>query len=113
MSQAPTLHRQAMQTLDEANVARMSGKDAQARQLNRAAFALEKQAAELLADAPQHEPTRAILYHSAALLALDCSEPREAERLIAAGLSGNPPAALKEQLCAMRDKITRPLAASA
>ena len=89
MSQVRTLHQQAMQHLDAANVARMSGNREQARQFTRQAYEIEKQAAELLADTPQHEPTRAILYRSAALLALDCSEPREAERLLAAGLSGN------------------------
>lgn len=52
MSQTKTLHRQAMQTLDEANVARMSGDHEQARQRARQAYELEKQAAELLAETP-------------------------------------------------------------
>ena len=113
MSQAQTLRRQAMQILDEANIARMSGDDAQARQQTRQAYELEKQAAECLADAPQQEPTRAILYRSAALLALDCGELRKGERLIAAALSGNPPAALKTQLCELRDRIAYLLVSSA
>ena len=87
-----------MQQLDNANVAQMRGDHDQAHQFTRQAYELEKQAAAMLADTPQHEPTRAILYRSAALLALDCGELCEAERLIAQGLSGNPPAALAEQL---------------
>ena len=97
-----------MQTLDEANIARRSGDNAQACQQMRQAYELEKQAAELLADAPQQEPTRAILYRGAALLALDCGETREAELLIAAAFSGSPPAALKAQFCELRDKIAAP-----
>lgn len=104
MSNAQSLHQQAMQLLDKANVARMSGSDTAAGQLNRQAYVLERQAAELLADTPQHEPTRAILYRSAAILALDCGEIDDAIRLIDAGLAGSPPAVLAKQLHELRDQ---------
>ena len=109
MSQVRTLHQQAMQHLDEANVARLRGDQEQARQFTRQAYEREKQAAERLAGTPQNEPTHAILYRSAALFALDCGENGEAERLLAAGLSGNPPVALAEQLRALQTQIASPL----
>lgn len=98
-----------MQQLDNANVAQMRGDLEQARQFTRRAYELEKEAAALLADTPQHEPTRAILYRSAALLALDCGELSEAERLVAQGLSGNPPVALANQLRELQAQMTPPL----
>lgn len=98
MSQVRELHRKAMSLLDEANVARMHGDEEQARELLRRAFETEKQAAEQLADSYEHEPTRSILFRSAALLALDCGDYDGAERLAEAGLAGHPPDALAIQL---------------
>ena len=37
------------------------------------------------------EPIRSVLHRSAAMLAVECSQLREAERLIGRALSGNPP----------------------
>lgn len=98
MSQVRELHRKAMSLLDAANVARMRGDEEQARELQRRAFETEKQAAEQLADAYEHEPTRSILFRSAATLALDCGDYHEAERLAEAGLAGSPPDAIAAQL---------------
>ena len=44
------------------------------------------------------EPSRSILLRSAASLALDCREHREAERLIAIALSGDPPLEIGDEL---------------
>jgi len=93
-----------MSLLDEANVARMRGDNEQSRTLWRQAFETEREAAELLTEAHEHEPTRSILFRSAATLALDCGEPSEAERLAAIGLSGNPPEAIAQELRAIEEE---------
>ena len=46
----------------------------------------------------EFEPTRSVLHRSAASLALECDEIREAERLIGRALSGNPPDEIAEEL---------------
>ena len=44
------------------------------------------------------EPTQPVPFRSAATLALDCGELCEAERLLAAALSGDPPAEIADEL---------------
>lgn len=91
------LHSQAMDAAGRAFHADIQGDYATAETLFREAFELERRAAMLLADT-QTEPTRSVLLRSAASLALDCREFREAERLIAIGLVGNPPAPISDEL---------------
>jgi len=50
--------------------------------LYKAAFDFERQAARALTEKLDAEPTRSILHRSAATLALDCGQHREAEVLI-------------------------------
>jgi hypothetical protein len=105
MSQVRDTHRRAMTLLDEANLARMRGDETQAQELRGQAFAAEKEAAEMLVDSQEKEPTRSILFRSAAILALECEEYTEAERLIAVGLKGNPPESVAEQLRALQTRL--------
>ena len=105
MSRVRDTHRRAMTLLDEANLARMRGDEAQSRELRRQAFEMEKEAAEMLLDSLDKEPTRSILFRSAAILALDCEEYTDAERLIAAGLRGSPPEAVAEQLHELQTRL--------
>ncbi|MCP4112257.1 MAG: hypothetical protein GY749_43160 [Desulfobacteraceae bacterium] len=91
MSKIKKLHKKAMDMAERAFVARLKGDLQQAGQLFQQAFENEAQAARLVPDLPSSEPTRSILYRSAASLAIDCNEYLEAERLIAIGLAGNPP----------------------
>ncbi|OAD22641.1 hypothetical protein THIOM_001545 [Candidatus Thiomargarita nelsonii] len=56
------------------------------------------EAAMLLLNDYEIEPTRSVLFRSAACLALDFDDYREAERMIAFGLSGNPPLEILEEL---------------
>jgi len=88
------LHQQAMELAEQAFVARRREEAATARSFAYRAFLLEKQAAEQA----QTEPTRSVLHRSAATLALDCGEYREAERLVAAALAGAPPEAIANEL---------------
>jgi hypothetical protein len=64
----------------------------------RTALRFASQAAGLIEPHFDAEPSRSILHQSAASLALQCDELREAERLIASALRGTPPDDLAEEL---------------
>ena len=87
-----------MDLADQAVAAQRRKARNEATQLFRQAFERERAAAVLFVIDFDAEPTRSVLLRSAASLALDCEEFREAERLIAAALWGNPPAELYEEL---------------
>jgi hypothetical protein len=101
MSSLSDLHQQAMELAEQAFAARRRDDQTSARSLARRAYLLEKQAAE----GSQTEPTRSVLHRSAATLALDCGEYREAERLIAAALSGSPPEPIANELRELLDAV--------
>ena len=92
------LHRAAMELADEAAANRRHGHNEQALDLTRKAFELERAAAREVESELEFEPTRSVLHRSAASLALECDETREAERLIGRALSGNPPDEIAEEL---------------
>ncbi|MGO8745191.1 MAG: hypothetical protein ACLQNE_04300 [Thermoguttaceae bacterium] len=92
------LHTQAMDAAGRAFYADVHGDYPTAESLFRVAFDFERQAAFLLLDDTAAEPTRSVLLRSAASLALDCREFREAERLIALALAGNPPTPISDEL---------------
>ncbi|MDA1192404.1 MAG: hypothetical protein O3A46_12075 [Candidatus Poribacteria bacterium] len=103
-----TAHHHAMELADKADAAKRSGSNVEATALLREAFRYEKQAAMEYKDRPETEPTRSVLFRSAASLALECGELREAERMIAFGLSGNPPNAIAAELRELFERMTRP-----
>lgn len=105
MSNITDLHNLAMEEMDEAFFARRSGNAALADQHNRKAFELEKQAANLLKDNFEAEPSRSVLYRSAASFAYECGEFREAEQLISIALSGNPPEEIMEELRDLQEQV--------
>jgi hypothetical protein len=98
MSQIQELHQQAMDLAEMAQVAKLKNNLDLAAQFSRQAFEKERLAAELIAGDLAAEPTRSILYRSAATLAIDCGEIQSAERLIAVALSGNPPTKIADEL---------------
>jgi hypothetical protein len=98
MRQIQVLHQQAMDLAEAATVARLRGSIEQAAQLTRQAFEQETQAASLIANTLEAEPTRSVLHRSAASLAIECGELQTAERLITTALSGNPPSEIAEEL---------------
>ena len=79
-------------------VASKAGDLSRADALCRDAYHLERQAALMFVSDLAAEPTRSVLLRSAASLAIDCGESREAERLIAIALSGEPPEEIGEEL---------------
>lgn len=93
--QVRRFHDQAMELAQEAYVEKDPAK---ARELHEAAFANERKAAELLREEYALEPSRSVLYRSAATLAMRCENFSEAERLARAGLSGNPPGGIAHEL---------------
>jgi len=92
------LHREAMDLAEMAFVAKLKGDPEGAENLLREAYKKESDSAKLLVDEYDFEPTRSILYRSAASLAIECNDVRGAERLIAFGLAGNPPEEIAEEL---------------
>ena len=98
MSEISDLHRKAMELASQAILAGKAGQRTDAEILFHEAFEQERRAALLVAPNEALEPTRSVLLRSAASLALDCDDPREAERLIALALSGNPPEEIADEL---------------
>jgi tetratricopeptide (TPR) repeat protein len=98
MSKVQELHQQAMDLAEQADLNRLRGDTVQARALLQQALELEAEAARLVADDLEAEPTRSVLHRSAASLAVECGELQIAERLIARALTGNPPADIAEEL---------------
>jgi hypothetical protein len=98
IEEVTALHRKAMECMDHSILAGLQGNsEVQQRSLHEA-FQLEKQAAEKVRPLVDFEPTRSILHRSAASLALKCLELKEAEKLISAGLEGNPPNEIANEL---------------
>lgn len=81
MRSVSEFHQHAMEMADQALEARRRGDEEQAQACFREAFASERCAAESVAPDLAAEPTRAVLHRSAAALAAECGEAREAERL--------------------------------
>ena len=105
MSSVQELHDKAMNLAELAFIAKLKNDLVKASQLLQQALENESKAARLVTDETFSEPSRSILYRSAASLALDCNEFRESERLIAAGLAGNPPEEIAEELRDLLEKV--------
>jgi hypothetical protein len=104
INQINQLHDEAMELSDLAFAAKRRGDNQSFIQYSRQAYEKEAQAADYLRDT-NAEPTRSVLYRSAATLALDCKETREAERLIAIALIGNPPEAIANELRDLLEQV--------
>ena len=98
MTEVNDLHRKAMALVDLADEAKRSGHPDKCLALSKEAFDLEAAAAWKLAGEITLEPSRSVLFRSAATLAMDVGETRAAEKLIAAALAGNPPSEIADEL---------------
>jgi hypothetical protein len=98
LSEIKDLHHQAMRLADQAADLRRRGEETEADARLRQALEHERRAADLAAPDRALEPTRSVLHRSAATLAWQCGEFREAERLITTALSGTPPETVAEEL---------------
>lgn len=104
LTRANELHNLAMDFADEAFLARRRGKEDLARDFFEKAFRAEKEAAEQVTDTDL-EPTRSVLFRSAATLALDCGKVQEAEKLVLRALLGNPPNEIESELKDLFERI--------
>ncbi len=94
-----------MELADEAAAKRRLGFHEQAVELTRQAYELERDAAREIENQLDLEPTRSVLHRSAASLALECDESREAERLVGRALSGSPPDEIAEELRDLLEEV--------
>ena len=99
-------HNEAMALVDQADAAQRRRDTVREQQLRHEAFLKEKEVALACAERKDTPAaTLAILLCSAASLASETGQPREAERLIARALSGDPPHALAEVLRELWEKV--------
>ncbi|MEL6257114.1 MAG: hypothetical protein AAFR87_34285, partial [Bacteroidota bacterium] len=87
MNVVTVLHNKAMEFADEALLAKMEGNEEASVKFFQKAFALEKEAFDSVQEDLEDLLPKYILIRSAASLALNCGDFREAERLIELGLS--------------------------
>lgn len=97
------LHKKAMELAEEAYYAKKNHDLDQAQSKYLSAFEYEKAAAMLLVNDYSKEPSRAVFFRSAACLLLNLPFPtetafRQAEKMVAYGLSGNPPEEIAQEL---------------
>jgi hypothetical protein len=98
-------HRDAMEQVDLALAAGRLGDQVRALVHFRRAYELEVAAANVLTNDFQAEPTRSVLFRSAATLALDCKLLAQAEKLACTGLIGNPPEQIAEELRDLLEQV--------
>ena len=105
MSKIQDLHDEAMRMADKADTFRRTGEPRSSQKWLVKAFEAERKAAEACAADLAYEPTRSILHRSAASLAMEAGRFREAERLIAIALAGNPPDEIADELRDLLEKV--------
>lgn len=105
MKSVRDLHREAMALAFKASAHREDGDVDLARSLALQALALETEAASLVEKLIESEPTRSILYQSAASLAFQAGEVATAQRLAADALSGFPPPRIENELIQFLDDL--------
>jgi hypothetical protein len=105
MGNVRELHDKAMGFAQLAMVAFHMGQLEKARLLARQGYEYEAQAAYMVPKRGESEPTRGILYRSAATLAWQCEEFPAALQLIREGLSNDPPGEIERELLDLRDEV--------
>jgi hypothetical protein len=106
MSMVREHHESAMRLAQDAQIAQAEGDAERALELARDASELEAIAASMVSKDRESEPTRSILYRSAATLAYQAGDLDQALRLVAEGLAGYPPPSVQAELKALYEDIT-------
>lgn len=91
LERAKKIHDKAMLLSQEADMAKIWNDESKAQKLYRQSFDLELEVVHIYSERFDKEPERAILYVSAASLAMLCHLYQEAELLIQQGLSSSTP----------------------
>jgi hypothetical protein len=99
------IHSEAMHFVNEAQICLGQRKNAEYRENLEKALTLEEEAALELYSKLDNEPTRSVLFRSAANIAFNLGYLDRSEKLVFQGLSGNPFAETKAELNEIRDKI--------
>ncbi len=105
VSSVRELHNQAMSLAHQALVAHETGDKARAESLAREASRYETEAANLVPNERASEPTRSILYRSAASLAYQARDFKASQELIEHGLAGFPPPDVEQELLNLRKQV--------
>lgn len=105
MSAIRDKHGRAMELAELAMVAKVRGQQDDAEKLFRQALECELLAIQKMDEGDRIEPTYSVLHRSAATLALDCNEPRYAERIVAKALAQDPPFEIAEELRDLLEQI--------
>ena len=96
MNPSRDAHNRAMDLAYKADRSRSQGAEMEAGKLYKEALELELQAIRELKEPV--EPAHSVLHRSAAWLALDCGDARQAEKLAATALAKEPPHEIAEEL---------------
>jgi|GEM_PF-621841 len=99
------LHDESMNRAELALIARVRGEKETAQRLFGESLQLAMEAIELIEQLPYSEPNYSVLHRSAATLALDCNEPRLAEKLISKALAQEPPAEIAKELRDLLEQV--------
>lgn len=105
MTDLHTLHNEAMDLAYLGDRKKNSGLLDEAVSLYHQAYEKERDSAFMAESLNNPEPGLSILFRSAATLALQCGEYREAERLITHALSGNPSPSTAQELRELLQQI--------
>lgn len=106
MKSPKILHREAMKYAQDAFIEEVNENDTKAFDLYEKAFELEREAALNYLN-KDIEPTRSVLFRSAASLAKNIKKYFEAIDLIEKGLSGNPPIEIEKEFQLLYNQISR------
>jgi uncharacterized protein (UPF0297 family) len=98
VEQVNQLHEQAMDIAEEMYFAQRKKDAAAVKEWAKSAFDLEQKAAMLLVNDYDIEPTRSVLFKSAACLAINAEMYQTAEQMIGFALSGTPPYEIRNEL---------------
>jgi hypothetical protein len=94
-----------MESFEASLVARQNGDEGRVFTLLTEALKLESAAADSVGEAISLEPTRSVLHRSAASLALQLFDTITARKYVEAGLKGNPPGEIRQELESLSEQI--------
>lgn len=106
MNNINQLHDKAMDLAEKAFLAKKKGNKTAFVLLSKEAFLLEKMAAMLLQHQPNAEPSRSILFKSAAFLAFDAEEFNACRDMITYTLLGKPDDLIRGEMNQLFDETT-------
>ncbi len=105
MKKINILHKQAMDIAEQALLIQIKGDYEESIRLFGEAFNIEREAALTLEISDENEPSRTILFQSAASLALKAENPSEAEKMASYALIGSGPENIKDEIRDLLEQI--------